>query len=300
VSAWPTLSLAEWGDTYATLHRWSQIVGKIRLAQAPPVNHWWHVTLYVTSRGLTTSPMPHGDRSFQIDFDFVDHQLVITASDGQKRSLPLAPMSVADFYQGVMSALEELGLPVRIWPMPVEIPDPITRFTDDREHASYDPDVVSRFWHILLQADRVLTGFRGRFLGKASPSHFFWGGFDLAATRFSGRPAPPHPGGIPNVGDFVNREAYSHEVSSAGYWPGGGGIDDAAFYAYAYPEPAGFREARVEPAEAYYHDTMRLFLLPYEVVRGATDPDRAVLSFLQSTYEAAADHGDWDRAALER
>jgi hypothetical protein len=300
VNAWPNLSLAEWGDTYATLHRWSQVVGKIRLAQAPPVNHWWHVTLYVTSRGLTTSPMPHGDRSFQIDFDFVDHRLAITASDGQKRSLPLAPMSVADFYQRVMDALEELGLPVRIWPMPVEIPDPITRFTDDREHASYDPDSVNRFWRILLQSDRVMTGFRGRFLGKASPSHFFWGGFDLAATRFSGRPAPPHPGGIPNVGDFVNREAYSHEVSSAGYWPGGGGVDDGAFYAYAYPEPAGFREARVGPAEAYYDDTMRLFLLPYEVVRRATDPDRAVLSFLQTTYEAAADHAGWDRAALER
>jgi len=300
LSAWPSLPLAEWADTYATLHRWSQVVGKVRLACATPLNHWWHVTLYVTSRGLTTSPMPHGDRSFQVDFDFVDHRLTITTSDGETRALALAPMTVADFYRSVLAMLDDLALPVRVWPMPVEIPDPIVSLADDREHGAYDPDAVNRFWRILIQADRVLTGFRGRFLGKASPSHFFWGGFDLAATRFSGRTAPPHPGGIPNVGDFVALEGYSHELSSAGFWPGGGGIDDAAFYAYAYPEPPGFRDARVEPVETYYHDTMRLFLLPYEAVRRAADPDGALLAFLQSTYEAAAELGEWDRTALER
>lgn len=299
-SAWPSLALAEWRDTYATLHRWSQIVGKIRLALAPPINHWWHVTLYVTSRGLTTSPMPHGERTLQIDFDFVDHRLAITTTDGEARFVALAPMTVADFYRGVMNALEDLGLPVRIWPVPVEIPDPIVRFTDDHEHESYDPECARRFWRILVQADRGLTVFRGRFLGKSSPSHFFWGGFDLAATRFSGRPAPPHPGGIPNVGDFVAREGYSHELSSAGFWPGGGPVDEPVFYAYAYPEPAGFREARVEPAEAYYHEPLGEFVLPYEAVRRASDPDRTLLAFLQSTYEPAADLGGWDRTALER
>lgn len=299
-AAWPNLPLAEWRDTYATLHRWGQIVGKIRLACASPINHWWHVTLYVTSRGLTTSPMPHGGRSFQIDFDFVDHRLVITTTDGEVRSLALAPMTVADFYSGLMNTLQELELPVAIWPMPVEIPDPIVPFPEDREHASYDPDAANRFWRILVQADRVLTGFRGRFLGKASPSHFFWGGFDLAATRFSGRTAPPHPGGIPNCGDFVAREGYSHEVSSAGFWPGGGAIDEAAFYSYAYPEPAGFREARVEPAEAYYHSRLGEFVLPYEAVRRSSDPVGDLEAFLQTTYEAAADRGGWDRARLER
>lgn len=300
MSGWPPLPLAEWQDTYATLHRWSQVVGKIRLAQAAPLNHWWHVTLYVTARGLTTSPMPHGERSFQIDFDFLDHQLVIAADDGAVRTLPLAPMPVADFYAAVMDLLDELALPVRIRPWPNEIPDPIEPFDEDYGHASYDPDAAERHWRILLGADRLLTAFRGRFLGKSSPSHFFWGGFDLAVTRFSGRPAPRHPGGVPNVPDWVQWEAYSHEVWSGGFWPGGGLIDEAAFYAYAYPEPAGFTEWRPAPAEAYYHPDLRLFVLPYEAVRTTADPDGAVLAFLESTYEAAAELAAWDRATLER
>jgi hypothetical protein len=300
VSAWPSISLAEWGDTYATLHRWSQIVGKIRLALATPINHWWHVVFYVTSRGLTTSPMPYRDRTLQIDFDFVDHDLTMTTNDGETRTIALAPRTVADFYRDVMAALSDLDVAVRIWPMPVEIPDPIVPFPEDREHGTYDAALANRFWRALVQADRVLTGFRGRYLGKASPSHFFWGGFDLAVTRFSGRTAPPHPGGIPNVGDFVAREGYSHELSSAGLWPGGGAIEEAMFYAYAYPEPTGFRDARVEPAGAYYHPELREFVLPYEAVRRSDDPDHELLAFLQSTYQAAADLGGWDRAALER
>jgi len=299
VNAWPALPLAEWADTYATLHRWTQVVGKIRLAQAPPVNHWWHVTLYVTARGLTTSPMPHGDRTFQIDFDFLDHGLVVSASDGEVRILPLAPMTVADFYAEVMEILDRMDLPVRIWPRPVEIPDPIARFPDDREHRSYDRDAAERVWRILVQADRALTAFRGDFLGKASPSHFFWGAFDLAATRFSGRTAPPHPGGFPNVGISVMREAYSHELWSAGFWPGGAG-EEALFYAYSYPEPDGFSAGAAAPAAAFYHTGLREFVLPYEAVRQAADPDRDVRAFLQSTYDAAADLGGWDRAALER
>ena len=300
LQTWPSLPLEAWRDTYATLHLWTQIVGKIRLGLATPLNHWWHVPLYVTTRGLTTSPMPYGDRTLQIDFDFVDHWLDVHASDGATRSLPLAPMSVADFHDAVLSVLDELGVNVSVWPMPVEIPAPIVRFTDDREHASYDRVAVERFWRILVRADRLLTAFRGRFRGKSSPSHFFWGGFDLAASRFSGRPAPPHPGGYPNVGVSVMREAYSHEVSSAGFWPGGTGVEEPVFYAYAYPEPEGFAAARIEPEAAYYHPTLHEFVLPYEAVRAAGDPDRALLAFLQTTYEAAADHGRWDRAALER
>jgi hypothetical protein len=300
VNVWPALPLAEWRETYATLHLWSQVVGKIRLACAPPVNHWWHVTLYVTARGLTTSSMPHGSRAFQIDFDFIDHRLMIETSDGGVRAIALEPMSVAEFYRAVMAGLDELAVPVRIWPRPVEIPDPIVPFPEDDVHASYDPDYVHRCWQIVAESDAVLTEFRGRFLGKASPSHFFWGGFDLAATRFSGRPAPPHPGGIPNVGDWVNRESYSHELWSAGWWPGSGAIDEPAYYAYAYPEPSGFREARVEPAEAYFHPEMGLFALPYEAVRQARDPRRMLTSFLESTYAAAAESAGWDRAALER
>jgi hypothetical protein len=298
--SWPSLPLAEWRDTYATLHLWSQIVGKVRLATAASINHWWHVTLYVTARGLTTSPMPHGDRFFQIDFDFLDHRLTIETSDGGIRTIALAPMSVADFYHALMAALGELGVPVRIWPRPVEIPDPIVPFPDDRVHVSYDPDHAHRFWQIVAESDSVLTEFRGRFLGKASPSHFFWGGFDLAATRFSGRPALPHPGGFPNVGDWVMREAYSHELWSAGWWPGGGPVDEPVYYAYAYAEPSGFRDARVEPAEAYYHPDLREFVLPYEAVRRSPDPRGALMSFLESTYAAAAENGGWDRAALER
>lgn len=300
MSAWPPIPLADWRDTCTTLHLWSQVVGKIRLALAPPLNHWWHVTFYVTARGLTTSPMPHGERALQLDFDFIDHCLDLTTSDGGRRQVPLVPMTVADFYDAVMQALAELEAPVSIWPVPVEIPDPVTPFPDDRHHASYDGAAVNRFWRVLVRTDRLFDTFNGEFLGKASPSHFFWGGFDLAATRFSGRPAPPHPGGFPNIADWVVREAYSHEVASAGFWPGSGPVNDAAFYAYAYPEPKGYAETTVEPAEAYYHPELREFVLPYEAVRQASDPDRALLAFLRSTYAAAADRGGWNRTALER
>ncbi len=298
--AWPELPLASWSDTYATLHRWLQVVGKIRMACAAPLPHWWHVTLYVTARGLTTSAMPHGGRAFQIDFDFLDHRLIVETSDGGIRSLPLVPMTVADFHTAVMGILDEMRLPVRIWTRPVEIPDPVVPFPDDREHRSYDPAAVERLWRILLQSDRILTAFRGEFLGKASPTHFFWGAFDLASTRFSGREAPPHPGGYPNVGLHVMREAYSHEVWSAGFWPGGPPVDEPVYYAYAYPEPEGFAAAPPAPAEAGYHEGLREFVLPYEAVRSAADPDGALRAFLLSTYEAAADRGRWDRAALER
>ena len=296
---WPSLPLAAWQDTYATFHMWAQIVGKTRLALSPMVNHWWNVTFYLTPRGLTTSAMPHGERTFSVDFDFVDHALVVRTSDGAVDGLPLVPQSVADFYQEYRTLLRGLGLEVRIWPHPVEVERAVP-FTEDREHASYDPKYAHRFWRVLAQTDRVMQSFRGRFLGKCSPVHFFWGGCDLAVTRFSGRRAPKHPGGIPNVGDWVTQEAYSHEVSSCGFWAGGGPVAEPAFYAYAYPEPAGFAEAGVQPREAYYHQEMREFLLPYDAVRTAERPDEVLLSFLQSTYEAAADLGAWDRSALER
>jgi hypothetical protein len=296
--AWPALPLDAWQDTATTLHMWTQIVGKVRLALSPPVNHWWHVALYVTARGLTTSPIPHGQRTFEIEFDFLDHDLRITADDGATQTIALGPRTVAAFYADVMAALNSLGVPVRIWPVPSEVPNP-TRFDEDREHAAYDPEYARRFWRVLVQADRVLKDFRGRFLGKASPVHFFWGGFDMAATRFSGRPAPVHPS-IPGVADLITHEGYSHEVSSAGFWSGGGPIPMPIFYAYAYPEPPGFRDAPVRPAEAYYHADLGEFVLPYEAVRTAGDPDAALLDFLQSTYEAAADRANWDRAALER
>jgi len=296
---WPSLPLAAWQDTYATFHMWAQIVGKTRLALSPMVNHWWNVTFYLTPRGLTTSAMPHGERTFSVDFDFVDHALVVRTSDGAVDGLPLVPQSVADFYQEYRTLLRGLGLDVRIWPHPVEVERAVP-FTEDREHASYDPKYAHRFWRVLAQTDRVMQSFRGRFLGKCSPVHFFWGGCDLAVTRFSGRRAPEHPGGIPNVGDWVTQEAYSHEVSSCGFWAGGGPVAEPAFYAYAYPEPAGFAEAGVQPREAYYHQEMREFLLPYDAVRTAERPDEVLLSFLQSTYEAAADLGAWDRSALER
>ncbi len=295
---WPELPLEAWQDTYDTLHLWTQIVGKIRLAKAPMLNHWWQVPLYVTCRGLSTSPIPHeSGRSLQIDFDFVNHQLQILSSDGRTEHLPLAPCSVADFYHGVMDRLEALGLEVRIWPVPVEIPDPVP-FEDDREHTAYDAGYAHQFWRVLVQADRVLTEFRSGFVGKASPVHFFWGSFDIAVTRFSGRLAPPHPGG-PNMGEKVTREAYSHEVSSCGFWPGKG-FGQPAFYSYAYPEPARYGEAAVLPDGAFYSPEMREFILPYDVVRRAGAPDQAVLQFLESTYAAAADLGRWDRAALER
>lgn len=296
--AWPALPLAGWQDTYATLHMWTQVVGKVRLALAPPINHWWQVTLYVTPRGLTTSAMPHGTRTFAIDFDFLDHALRIVTSDGGVRAFPLRPEPVADFYAATFAALRELGLDVRIWGTPVEVEAPVP-FERDHQHASYDPDAAQRFWRILVQADRVFTEFRSRFLGKVSPVHFFWGGFDLAVTRFSGRGAPKH-GPVPNVADFVVQEAYSHEVSSLGFWPGGGPLPEPVFYAYASPEPPGFKEAWVEPEGAYYSQDLGEFLLPYEAVRTAASPGDALLRFAESTYAAAADLARWDRAALER
>jgi hypothetical protein len=297
-SEWPALPYRDWQDTYATLQLWTQIVGKVRLAQTPWLNHSWHVTLYVTPRGLTTSPVPCDAGAFQIDFDFIDHALLISTSDGGERRLSLAGKSVADFHDQLMAALAELGIRVRIHGRPNELPDPIP-FREDRKHASYDADAAQRFWRVLLQADRVFKQFRTGFLGKVSPVHFFWGSFDLAVTRFSGRKAPLHPGGIPHLPDAVTREAYSHEVSSAGFWPGGGAIDYPAFYSYAYPAPQGFAAAPVRPDAAFFHDALGEFILPYDAVRGAAAPDETLLDFLQSTYEAAASGAGWDRAALE-
>jgi hypothetical protein len=296
---WPELPLSEWADTCATLHLWTQVVGKIRLAHAPMVNHWWQVPLYVTSRGLTTSPIPYAARSFQIDFDFIDHRLEIRCSDGAIATVVLSARSVADFYGEVMDRLRELGLETRIWTMPVEIPDAVP-FEQDRDHASYDPDYAHRFWRILVHVDRVCTRFRSGFLGKVSPVHFFWGSFDLAVTRFSGRPAPPLTSESPHVGAWVMREAYSHEVSSCGFWPGNGGFGEAAFYSYAYPEPPGFASAAVGPDAAAYNQELGQFLLPYDAVRQASSPDDYLMEFLRSTYAAAADLGQWDRPALER
>jgi len=298
---WPQLPLEQWDGTRATLQLWSQMVGKTRLALAPMQNHWWHVTLYVTARGLGTSPMPQGGRTLELEFDFIDHALVARTSDGATRTLRLVPQSVADFYEQYRALLRALDFDVKIWPRPMETPS-ITPFTADREHASYDADAAQRCWRALAQIDRVLKRFRGGFLGKCSPVHFWWGGFDISCTRFSGRPAPTHPGGIPNLADWVTREAYSHECISVGWWPGGGGtpVLEPAFYAYAYPEPPGCPEATVRPAGARYDRTLREWILPYEVVRRAADPDAAVLEFAQSTYDAAANLGGWDRAALER
>ena len=298
-SAWPELPYPAWAETCTTLHLWTQIVGKIRLAKTIWVNHSWHVALYLTARGLTTSPIPDGSRQFQIDFDFVDHRLLVCASDGERRVLPLAPMAVADFYRRLMALLAELGIEVRIRAVPNEIPDPIP-FAQDRTHAAYDPDSVTRYWRVLLQADRVLKDFRARFTGKCSPVHFFWGSNDLAVTRFSGRPAPLHPGGIPHLPDAVTREAYCQEVSSAGFWPGGGLLDHAAFYSYAYPLPNGFESYPMHPSAAYFHPELGELILPYDAVRTAENPDATLLSFLQSAYEAAAETASWDRASLER
>jgi hypothetical protein len=295
-SSWPALRVEDWTETRETLHRWTQIVGKIRLAQAPMLNHWWQVTLYVTPRGLTTSSMPAGDRTFEIEFDFCAHQLRITVAGGEHREIALEPKSVATFYGEVLEALAALNLDVKIWPVPVEIED-ATPFEEDTTHASYDAAAAQLFWRQLVQVDRVLAQFRGRFQGKVSPVHFFWGALDMAVTRFSGRTAPRHPGGAPNCGDWVMVEGYSHELSSCGFWPGGG--EEGAFYAYAYPEPEGFSAAPVQPDEAFYSADFRQFLLPYEAVRTAADPDATALAFLQSTYEAAADLGDWDRDALD-
>jgi Family of unknown function (DUF5996) len=295
---WPELPTAAWRDSYATLHLWTQIVGKVRLTKAPWLNHSWHVALYVTARGLTTSPIPDGVRTFQIDFDFIDRALRISTSDGAQRQFALAGQSVASFYAGVIAALKELGVAVTIDEMPNELPDPV-RFSEDNKHASYDPDAVRRFFQILANCDRVFKQFRTGFLGKASPVHFFWGSFDLAVTRFSGRRAPRHPGGVPNLPDAAAYEAYSHEVSSAGFWPGSGVVDYPAFYSYAYPEPPGFRATKVRPDAAFFGEALGEFILPYDVVRTADDPDKVLLDFLQSTYEAAAISAKWDRDALE-
>jgi hypothetical protein len=296
---WPSLPLEAWAETCATLQLWTQIVGKVRLAQSPWVNHSWHVTLYVTARGLTTSPIPHGIRTFQIDFDFIAHQLLVQSSDGGIGGFALEPQSVATFYRRLMEEMEKLGLHVDIYRMPNEIENPI-RFDQDETHRSYDPEYANRFWRILVQADRVFKEFRARFLGKCSPVHFFWGAADLAVTRFSGRRAPEHPGGIPHLPDWVTREAYSHEVSSCGFWPGGGAVPHAAFYSYAYPAPAGFADASVKPGAAFYSADFGEFILPYDAVRQAESPENMLLDFLQSTYEAAANLANWDRGALER
>ena len=295
---WPELPTAAWRDSYATLQLFTQIAGKIRLTKSPWLNHSWHVTLYVTARGLTTSPIPEGERTFQIDFDFIDHVLRVSTGDGAERQFALAGHSVASFYAAVMADLRALGIDVAINEMPNELPDPI-RFSQDNQHASYDADAVRRFHQMLLNCDRVFKGFRTAFIGKASPVHFFWGSFDLAVTRFSGRKAPRHPGGVPNLPDAVAQEAYSHEVSSAGFWPGGGAIDYPAFYSYAYPEPTGFRTSKVRPDAAFFSEALGEFILPYDAVRTAPDPDQALLDFLQSTYEAAAISAKWDREALE-
>ncbi|VIO68337.1 DUF5996 family protein [Bradyrhizobium ivorense] len=295
---WPELPTAAWRDTSLTLQLWTQIAGKIRLTKSPWLNHSWHVTLYVTARGLTTSPIADGDRTFQIDFDFIDHVLRISTSDGTERRFALAGQSVASFYAAIMASLKDLGIDVEIDEMPNELPDPI-RFSQDTQHASYDADAVRRFHQILVNCDRVFKHFRTGFLGKASPVHFFWGSFDLAVTRFSGRLAPRHPGGVPHLPDSVAHEAYSHEVSSAGFWPGGGAIDYPAFYSYAYPEPPGYRSRQVGPAAAFFSEALGEFILPYDAVRTAADPDQALLEFLQSSYEAAAIGANWDRGALE-
>jgi len=296
--AWPSLPLEDWSETCATLHLWTQIVGKVRLALSPAVNHCWHVTLYVTARGLTTSPIPYGARTFQVDFDFIDHRLAIQTSDGGQGALPLEPQPVAAFYGRLMEEMGRLDLRVSISRKPNEVLDPI-RFDRDRVHRAYDREYAHRYWRVLVQADRVLERFRGRFVGKCSPVHYFWGAPDLAVTRFSGRRAPEHPGGIPNLPDRVTRDAYSHEVSSCGFWPGGGATPYPAFYSYAYPEPSGFPDAPPKPEGAFYSRELREFLLPYDRVRQSESPDETLLGFLQTTYEAAATLAGWDRRALE-
>lgn len=298
-SAWPQLpSLAAWEESLATIHMCAQVVGKIRLSLSPWINHSWGSALYVTARGLATSPIPYGDMTFNIELDFTGHALRITSSTGHERGFRLHAMPVADFYRQSMDALRELGIEVRIFTRPVEVTEAI-RFEEDRQHAAYDGLAVHRFWQGLIQVDRVFKEFRARFVGEASPVHFFWGAFDLAATRFSGRTAPPHPGGGPNCADWVMREAYSHELASAGFWPGTG-LGEAAFYAYAYPEPDGYRGREIAPADTYYSTALGEFILPYEAVRTVSDPDGALLQFLQTTYESAAELANWDRAALER
>jgi hypothetical protein len=291
---WPALPLDSWNDTRSTLHMWTQMVGKVRLALTPLVNHWWNVALYVSSRGLTSSAIPYGRRTFELEFDFIDHKLVLRTNDGEVRSLSLAPRSVADFYGEFMELLAAADIKVKIWKMPVEVPDPIA-FDQDRAHAAYDAESARKFWRILASVAEALTEFRSRFIGKCSPVHFFWGSFDLAVSRFSGRRAPERPGA-----DVITREAYSHEVSSVGFWPGGGAVKDAAFYSYAAPEPSGFRDARVRPDAAHYDAQLGEFVLMYDDVRRAESPRSALLEFCQSSYEAGAKLGNWDREKLER
>ena len=293
---WPELPLHAWEETYATLHRWMQIVGKIKLALAPKWNHWWHTTFYLTARGLTTAPIAFGTLVLDIDFDFIDHELQIRTNEGAKKSIRMYPRTVADFYREVMTALGSLAIDLSIWPVPVEIEDR-TPFDRDEKHASYDAEYAHRVWLILAQTDRVLKAFRSRFVGKVSPVHFFWGAFDIACTRFSGRRAPEHSA-VPNLARYVAVEAYSHEVSSCGFWPGAG-LGEPAFYSYAYPEPPGFKDQRIAPKEAYYHDQFGEFLLPYDAVRKSGSPDPMLLEFFQTTYEAACTLGKWDRASLE-
>ncbi|MEM9383223.1 MAG: DUF5996 family protein [Planctomycetota bacterium] len=295
---WPALPSGDWTDTLETLHLWTQVVGKIRMVRSPWVNHGWSVPLYVTSRGLTTSLVPYGSEAFELAFDFFDHELVLTTTTGEKRVVALAPRSVAAFYREVMGAMDSVGMPVEIHATPSEIADAIP-FPDDDTHDSYDGEHAQALWRALIQIDRVLKRFRGHYLGKASPVHFFWGSFDLAVTRFSGRTAPPHPGGIPNFPDEVAREAYSHEVTSCGFWPGNRESATPIFYAYAYPTPDGFSEAKVEPAEAFWLEALGEFALPYDAVREATDPDATLMSFLESTHAAAAGLAGWERDDLE-
>jgi hypothetical protein len=297
-NSWPALPFAEWKDTAITLHMWTQIVGKIRLTLTPWTNHSWHVTLYVTSRGLTTSPIPHGVCTFEIQFDFIDHQLLVDKSDGARRKLELKPQSVAEFYRTLMRTLKDLDLPVTINTTPNEIENPIP-LDRDEEHHFYDREYANRFWRVLVQSDRVFKEFRSRFCGKCSPVHFFWGSFDLAVTRFSGRPAPPHPGGVPHLPDAITREAYSQEVSSLGFWPGNAAMPTPIFYSYAYPEPPGFAGAKVQPREVYYESKLREYILPYDAVRTAEKPDEVLLDFAQSAYDSASKLGKWDRDALE-
>lgn len=291
---WPALPLEAWEDTRATLHMWTQIVGKVRLAQTPLVNHWWNVPLYVSARGLTTTAMPHKSIFFEMEFDFIDHNLLIRCSDGSLRKVALRPISVAEFYEETMTALDELGLSVKIWKMPVEIPDPIA-FDEDEVHKSYDADYANKCWQVLRHADRVFQEFRSRFIGKCSPVHFFWGSFDLAVTRFSGRPAPPRP-----EADPITREAYSHEVISHGWWPGQGPLGKPAFYSYTAPAPEGLAQAKIRPEKAFYSNDLAEFLFLYEDVRTANDPDGALMEFLESTYEAGANLARWPRKELER
>jgi hypothetical protein len=297
-SSWPPLPYHAWKDTYETLHMWTQIVGKIRLARMPWLNHCWQVTLYPTATGLSTARMPYGEDSLQIDFDFVAHELAVRTSRGDRRTIALGPMSVADFYRAMMQALVSLGMPVRIYRRPSEVESRVP-FDHDTAHRSYDAGAVHRCWRALTSSAEVFQRFRARYYGKASPVHFFWGAFDLAVTRFSGRIAPLHPGGIPNLPDRVTRDAYSHEVSSCGFWPGGATSPYPLFYSYAYPEPNGYADASVQPSQAGYDTTLHEFILPYDAVRSAGDPEETLLAFLQSSYEAAADLGAWDRKSLE-